>query len=230
MNSDRVRRDFDAIARFGDRHDSGSDRYDAFLLASVPGGAARVLDIGCGLGRLTSKLARAGREIVAVDLSSEMIACARARLPASRSVEFICGDFLELELGASSFDCIVTSAALHHMPAEAALRKMRDLARPGGRLIVHDLRASTGVFDELGALIVLSYEAVLRLLRTGWPLSPGHVRRAWKRHGAEETYLTVAQARALAERCLPGSRLHSHRAWRYTVIWDKPLADHSMSL
>jgi SAM-dependent methyltransferase len=67
-----VRDDFDAIARLSDRHGSGSDRYDAFLAAQVPARAVRVLDIGCGLGRLAARVVAPGREVIGVDLSPEM--------------------------------------------------------------------------------------------------------------------------------------------------------------
>jgi SAM-dependent methyltransferase len=219
MNVERIRNDFDLIASLDDN--SSSSRYDAFLLDVVPHDAARVLEIGCGLGRLTSKLLREGRDIVALDLSPGMIARARARTP--DRVEWICDDFLTHDFGNREFDCIITAATLHHMPADAALQKMRALLRRGGRLVVHDLRTTSGVMDMLGAWLVLAREAVVRLVKTGRPVPARAVRAAWDRHGRTETYLTFAQAAGLAAHWLPGARVYSHRGWRYTIIWDKPL-------
>ena len=94
MNAEKVRKDFDEIARLADQYGGGTDRYDSFLLSLIPGAAVSVLDVGCGLGRLTAKLATDKREVLGVDLSPEMIARARRRAGATQRVSFLCGDFL----------------------------------------------------------------------------------------------------------------------------------------
>jgi hypothetical protein len=63
---------------------------------------------------------------------------------------------------------------------------------------------------------------VLRLLKTGHLWSPRPTREAWQRHCADETYLTLTEARELATRLLPGARVFYHWLWRYTIVWDKP--------
>jgi SAM-dependent methyltransferase len=221
LNSEAVRRDFDEIAQLGDRHDGGSNRYDGFLLSLVPARAARVLDVGCGTGRLTAKLATVGREVVGIDLSAEMIARANARASQVPGLSFICGDFLTSELGSRRFDCLITSAALHHMPADLAIARMKNLLRPGGRLVIHDVRTDVGPLDKLGALVLLAHDATIRLLRTGWPLRHRRARAAWARHGQGERYLNVDEAKELGRRLLPGSRVYKHWFWRYTIVWDE---------
>lgn len=222
MSSEQIRSDFDRIAQLGDRFDSGSDRYDRLLLSFVPAEATRILEVGCGTGRLTSKLVAAGRQIVAVDISPEMIARARASVSATDQAEFISGDFLTIDFGSHGFDCVISVAALHHMSPEAALVKMRELVRPGGRLIIQDLRSCTSIADRFVMGLVICYEAGFRLVRTGWPLSPPKVRRAWNEHGAHEAYLSHEQACELFERVVPGSDVTSQRACRYTAIWTNP--------
>jgi len=61
MNTERVRNDFDQIARLSDCHVGRGERYDSFLLSLVPIDAVSVLDIGCGLGRLAVRLATRDR-------------------------------------------------------------------------------------------------------------------------------------------------------------------------
>ena len=63
MINERVRNDFDQIARLSDCHGAETDRYDSFLLSLVPVDAVSVLDVGWGLGRLTAKLAVSNREV-----------------------------------------------------------------------------------------------------------------------------------------------------------------------
>ena len=55
------------------------------LLASLPPG--RALDAACGTGRVSERLAAAGHEVVGIDATTEMLAVARARVPAARFAE-----------------------------------------------------------------------------------------------------------------------------------------------
>lgn len=217
MDEARIREDFDAIARLG--AESGEDRYDRTLLALVPPTARRLLDVGCGQGRLTRALAGPGREVLGIDLSPAMVE--RARGLGGAGLRYECGDFMALALPAAGFDCIVTAATLHHLPAAAALDKMAALLAPGGRLVVHDLRRTRTPLEWAGAWALQAWALVARGLRGQRPLPPRAVRRAWARHGAGERYLTLPEVRALAAR-LPGAAVRGHWLWRYTLVWDKP--------
>jgi len=179
-----------------------------------------VLDIGCGLGRLAARVAADGREVVGVDLSPEMIARARARGEGTPGLRFECGDFFDLDPQDGGYDCVLSAAVLHHMDADAAIPHMMRLLAPGGRLILHDLRADAGVADRARAACALAHHALARLVRTGRLRSPKAVRDAWARHGAGEVYLTSREARSLAARQLPGSVVYDHWLWRYTIVWD----------
>jgi 2-polyprenyl-3-methyl-5-hydroxy-6-metoxy-1,4-benzoquinol methylase len=222
MNTtERVQADFNEIALLADPGASGTDRYDAFLLSLIPEQAVRVLDIGCGLGRLTWAISRENREVVGVDLSPAMIDGARMARHSQR-VSFRQGDFLELEFSGRGFDCIVSAAALHHMAHDAALQRMVGLLIPGGRLIIQDLRRNETFADTLRAYTALAHIALRRFLHTGRPRSPRRVRDAWARHQATEKYLSLHEARDLADRFLPGASVVDHWLWRYTIFWDKP--------
>jgi 2-polyprenyl-3-methyl-5-hydroxy-6-metoxy-1,4-benzoquinol methylase len=222
MDAELLRKDFDEIARLAGQYGDETDRYGAFLLSLVPPGAALVLDIGCGLGRLTCRLANGTREVVGVDLSPEMIARARQNARAGQRVSFVCGNFLAHDFGSRQFDCVISSAVLHHLQEDVAVQQMLALLRPGGRLVIHDLRSDSGMLDHLRSHAALAQIAVLRLIRTGRPRSHRAVREAWLQHGTGETYLTLSEAQTLANRLLPGSGVYSHWLWRYTIVWTKP--------
>ena len=224
MNTERVRNDFDEIARLSDCDGVGSDRYDSFLLSLVPFCAVSVLDIGCGLGRLAVKLATHNREVTGVDLSPEMIARARKEVQGVEHLTFLCGDFLERNFTAQQFDFVISAAALHHMPETVAVPRMVELLRPGGRLVIHDVRSNAGLGEQIMGNFALAQVVALRLWRTGRVLNPRPVREAWARHCADETYLTQPEAEALADRLLPGARVFHHWLWSYTIVWDKPRA------
>jgi ubiquinone/menaquinone biosynthesis C-methylase UbiE len=104
-STEQVKADFDEIACLVDPDESGTDRYDAFLLSLIPAGARRVLDIGCGLGRLTRRIAVGNREVLGVDLSPAMIEWARLTCESDR-ISFLEGDFLDLDFGGRVFDCV----------------------------------------------------------------------------------------------------------------------------
>jgi trans-aconitate methyltransferase len=98
------------------------------LLAPQPG--ERILDLGCGDGVLTEKIAAAGAVVVAVDAAPDMVAAARARGLDARVVP---GQSLAFE---REFDAVFSNAALHWMrPQEAVLAGVRRALKPGGRFV-----------------------------------------------------------------------------------------------
>ncbi len=221
MGSASVREEFDTIAGLGDELGFRTDRFDDFLLSLVPSSARSVLDVGCGGGALTGRLAARAREVIGLDLSPAMIARARRREHRS-DVTFRCGDFMEEDFAGRLFDCVISISMLHHVPLDAGLQRMRELVAPGGRLVVHDLRSDDGVADVVRSYAALGCNALLRLATTGRLFPPKRVRDAWARHSAGETYPTFVAASALAARLLPGARLFYHWLWRYTIVWTRP--------
>lgn len=102
----------------------------------------RMLDVGCGDGRLGMLALRYGFDPVGVELSPKMAAKARRRLGPER---VLCGRLEDFPLAPESFDVIVTVSYLEHEPQPLpALRQMRGLLRPGG-FCVH----KTPNFDSL---------------------------------------------------------------------------------
>jgi ArsR family transcriptional regulator len=105
--------------------------------------AADVADLGCGDGYLAIEAARWAKRVTAVDRSAEMLTRAKA-LARRRNVANIVwkrGELEKLPLDDESVDIAVLSQALHHAfePAQALAEAARIL-RPGGKLLVLDLR------------------------------------------------------------------------------------------
>jgi trans-aconitate 2-methyltransferase len=98
-------------------------------------GDERVLDAGCGSGRVTAELARRlpRGEVVAADGSAAMIAKARERLGDQAS--YLLTDLLELELEPPA-DLIFSTATFHWvLDHESLFARLRGALRPGGRLV-----------------------------------------------------------------------------------------------
>ncbi|HET7102269.1 MAG TPA: class I SAM-dependent methyltransferase [Terriglobia bacterium] len=91
---------------------------ESALLEFVPGGAVRILDLGSGAGRLLAlvKAARPGGEYVALDFSPTMLEALRKLFAAEDSVTVVAHDFGEPLPELGSFDAVVSSFAIHHVP------------------------------------------------------------------------------------------------------------------
>jgi len=97
------------------------------LLKAKP--VERILDLGCGTGHLTAKIAEAGAQVVGVDRSPEMIRQALEKYPALR---FEVMDARELSLG-GEFDAVFSNATLHWIKEpERAIAGISKLLRTGG--------------------------------------------------------------------------------------------------
>ena len=98
------------------------------LLNPQPG--ERILDVGCGEGSLTEKIAAAGADVVGIDMSEEMVAAARARGLDARLID---AERLPFE---REFDAVFSNAALHWVrDHDAMLAGVHRALRPGGRFV-----------------------------------------------------------------------------------------------
>lgn len=100
------------------------------LLAPVPG--ETIVDLGCGTGVLTARLAEAGATVIGIDSDPEMIAVARERVP---DADWRVDDGHDFSVE-TPVDAVFSNAALHWMPAVVeVLGCVSDALRPGGRFV-----------------------------------------------------------------------------------------------
>jgi SAM-dependent methyltransferase len=116
-------------------------------VASVAPAGARVLEVGCGPGHLSIRLARDhGLKVIGLDLDPAMIARARANTDRAESgdqrrPEFLVGDVAALAFPDGSFDLVVSTLSMHHWADPAVgLAEMGRVLRPGARALIWDLR------------------------------------------------------------------------------------------
>jgi trans-aconitate methyltransferase len=160
----------------------------ALVEALQPQRGERILDLGCGDGFLTRRIAESGATMVGVDSSPQMVAAAKERGVDARHHS---GDALPFE---REFDAVFSNAALHWMSDhDAVLRGVHRALKPGGRFV-----AECGGQGNIAAIRV----ALLSILMArGIPaeqiennrfFSPAEYRVLLERHGfhVEEISLT----------------------------------------
>ena len=126
------------IARFAGMRADGVDLDgEARLADALVARSARILDAGCGTGRVGGELARRGHRVVGVDLDAELIDAARLDHP---DVDWRLGDLSALSLAREEFDLIVCAGNvlpfLAPGTAQSVLTGFREHLAPGGRAVV----------------------------------------------------------------------------------------------
>jgi ubiquinone/menaquinone biosynthesis C-methylase UbiE len=145
---------FDAVAEAYDRERPSypDELVDAACSIAALESGSRVLEVGCGTGKLTESLVERGLAVDAVDPGSNMIAFARKRVRDSDAVEFHLGRFEEVSLPEQVFDAVFSAAAFHWIAPDVGWAKAARCLGPGGTLalIMHMSYRddSTGTDDE----------------------------------------------------------------------------------
>jgi len=111
--------------------------YQAVLTCEIPQGC-RVLDVGCGTGRLLSLLAERGAVGSGVEIAPEMVEVARRANP---QMDIHQGSAEDLPFDDATFDMVVTCLAYHHLDSrEQFLAEAARVLAPGGRLVIAEPR------------------------------------------------------------------------------------------
>jgi ubiquinone/menaquinone biosynthesis C-methylase UbiE len=115
------------------------------ILDALPVG--RALDAACGTGRHAAYLDSLGHEVLGVDISANMLAVARAKVPEG---DFRQGDVCQLPVPDQDVDLVVCALALTHVPdLAAAFTEFNRVLRPGGHLVIADSRMDYRMVTQL---------------------------------------------------------------------------------
>jgi ubiquinone/menaquinone biosynthesis C-methylase UbiE len=140
---ERVRRQFAATAAAyvtSQQHARGDD-LELLVNLAQPKPNERVLDIATGAGHTALALAPHVAEVLATDLTAEMLEAARAFITEKgvRNVAFEAADAEDLPFPDASFDIVTSRIAPHHFPAPATfVREAARVLRPEGRFLLDD--------------------------------------------------------------------------------------------
>ena len=122
-----------------------------FLISRIPVGA-RILEIGCGEGRVACELLNRGYGVTGLDSDPEVVATAQAR-----GVPAVVALWPKFD-SSVSFDAIAFTRSLHHInPLGEAIARARELLNTNGFLLIEDF-----AFDEVNEPMVAWFVQVLR--------------------------------------------------------------------
>jgi tRNA (cmo5U34)-methyltransferase len=107
----------------------------------------RIIDLGCGTGTVAKRISEKfpNSKIVCLDIASNMIDIAKNKLSEHKDVEFITGDFSNIDFD-DKFDVIVSSLALHHLENDNCKKEFYTK--------IHDILTDFGLF--INADVVLA--------------------------------------------------------------------------
>lgn len=146
-------RRFDAIAASG-----GDPHGEATFVAGLVTASARVLDAGCGTGRVGIRLAELGHDVVGIDVDASMLAVAAERAP---GVPWVLADLVGLDLGSAGhhgmFDLVVLAG------------NVIPLLAPG---TVDAAVAALAAHLDAGGLLVAGFGLDAAHLPAGCPVTP----------------------------------------------------------
>ncbi len=190
-----------------------------------------LLDLGCGFGRHAFEAARRGAAVVALDAGTDEVAGVRdtfgamvhaGELPSDAPAGAVQGDALRLPFPDGTFDQVIASEVLEHIPDDvAAMRELARVLRPGGSMAVTVPRCGPEVVnwilsdeyhDVPGGHVRIYRRSTLRARLASAGLVPVGSHHA---HGLHSPYWWL--------RCLMGPTNDTNRAvagYHRLLVWD----------
>lgn len=218
----------ESVRRFGRVFDLAAEAYDS-VRSSYPlslldraiergnlGAGSRVLEVGCGTGKLTELLVERGLGVDAVDPGPNMIAVARRRVGETDAVAFHLGRFEDVDLPDRPFDAVFSATAFHWVDPAVGWVKAAAYLKIDGLLA---LLSHLNVRDEQSTALQDGFLALLRkhepevaaewrqpakfdVLLAGVPERRGNASEVWNwlmRGGLRRPGLAVPEAAPLFE-------------------------------
>lgn len=217
---DKIIESFNRIALFEDKWDHNR-RYSKLMLKEMGDNTLdKVLDIGCGTGEFTKKVAAKSKSVIGIDISPQMIEEAKHRHPSDK-IKYVMQDF-DLMQEDEQYDCIVSIATFHHLSLKIALPKVKRLLKPNGVLIVLDLYDRKGIIDIFLDIIAVPVSYIMKKNMDGSQKTSQEEIEAWKEHMYLDKYTKIKDLRNTYSHYL-GKDVRIRRLifWRYIAVYRK---------
>ncbi|MBV4424561.1 class I SAM-dependent methyltransferase [Clostridium tyrobutyricum] len=213
-----VKNDFNEISQLNEPKWNHNNCYFKHLVKLLPNTVKTCLEIGCGKGELSFMLSKKSTKVIAVDLVDKMIERAKVLHP-NKNIEYICENIIDMKFDNNSLDVIITTATAHHLPYEWFLGFAKDKLKKGGKLIILDLVKAQSLIDYIIWGSAFIPNIVMNLIKNGkLQKDDAHSKEVWERHGKHDTYMTMSEIKALAQRYIPTAKIKRKLFWRYSLV------------
>ncbi len=183
--------------------------YHKLILSQIPPGCRHALDVGCGYGLLTHKLAAHCDHVVGMDKDETALQGAIINYGSHDKIEFINGDIITYNFAGQKFDFITIVATLHHLPLGAAIARFKELLSPNGKIVVIGLYRPVTLSDMLFAGLALPVSKMFKLFNT-----PETTQAPVK--NPDESLADISE---VINRLLPGAVLKRRFFFRCSLTW-----------
>jgi tRNA (cmo5U34)-methyltransferase len=119
----------------------------------------RIIDLGCGTGTVAKRISEKFRnsKIICLDIAANMIDIAKIKLAEHKDVEFIHGDFSNIDFH-NKFDVVVSSLALHHLENDQCKKEFYEK--------IYDILTDSGLFINADIILASTdYNQIINMIR-----------------------------------------------------------------
>ncbi len=206
------------LRELNERHAwSHNDYFHSWILANLPDGRAKALDMGCGRGALARILAPHFDHVVAADADADMRRVAEIT---SAGVNNVSITDRQLDSWADdSIDLVTMVAVLHHLDIDDALSHIERILTPSGRVLVVGLAPPRSVRDLMWDAVSIVTNPLIGFVHRPWP-SP--VTAPPPPFPVKDPVLSFDEIGGMVENRLPGAKMRHRIGFRHTIEWTKP--------
>jgi len=182
--------------------------YDHLVELLNPLEGKRIMEFGCGLGKVSVWLAKHGAKVTGVDLGSDLVQAARQIAKLNQATcDFLQGDITAGDLAApNTFDVVIGLAVLHHLSVDNLKRALRScslLLKPGGFALFCEPVENSPIFRQVQNLVPVGKNGAVRpsILQ----------RKAWKKYVStlDDRDLSNRELTIAGENCFKAIRISS---------------------
>jgi ubiquinone/menaquinone biosynthesis C-methylase UbiE len=166
-----VSRQYDGLSEVWDSFPISAKKNVEVFIKKMPSQRGKALDVGCGTGRVIGNLAKYFKKAQGIDISPGMVQYAKKKYSEKENISLTTQDARQLNLPKNSFDYVVSHTTLHHLSKQdqiKTLEKIKEVIKPGGKLVIIDIVAeglakrNLALVRRIGATLTL-FSEILQL-------------------------------------------------------------------
>lgn len=199
---------------------------DWVYINNLPDTRQRVLDIGCGSGKLLATLSKYFDEAYGIDVAEEFIHNAKEAYP---KLMLALGDANKLPYENNYFDMVVSHTTFHHLNRKKSIQELIRVLKNGGTAVIVDVaRDDRKIIKPIKRLLLRNIYSRIKLIylyglntaRQCWEYSEGE---EWRKHrlADKKVEFSSKESRDFYSKRLPGAKFKTVNYHMEAIIWHK---------